>query len=222
MKKLIFFIMSIAVLAAPVFSQNSEENNNENSVIKKHWFLDQYFGLSIGAAGMKTADHGVFTTNFGVTYSFYLNEWISIDAGLLFHTEIYTKNNLLTNNNPMMTPLCFTVPIGVHLNIPKVEWLYTGLSIAVNIPIIDLRSPGSHDFFGRNSVFISLPVDFGFDLIKAGRGGSRVFIRVTPTFHKGGITFPVGFVWQIYNLKVFAPKVDVEVNVPEPVINIYR
>jgi hypothetical protein len=47
-----------------------------------------------------------------------------------------------------------------------------------------------------------LPIDFGFDFIKAGKGGSRFFFRVTPEFHKNGTTIPIGFIWQIYNWKI--------------------
>jgi len=220
MKKLFIFLMSVAILATSVFAQNEEESIGENNQLKKHQFLDQYFGLTIGAAGMRTNNHGIFTGNLGVTYGFYLHEWISINTGLLFHTEVYADHNLLTNTTPMVTPLCFTIPIGVHFNIPKVEWLYTGVSIAVNIPIANLQSPREQDVFGESNVFISLPIDLGFDFIRPGRGGSRAFIRVTPTFHKGGITVPVGFVWQIYNWKVFSQKVDVNVEVPKVEVNI--
>ncbi|MCL2273230.1 MAG: hypothetical protein FWC19_10560, partial [Treponema sp.] len=97
MKKLFIFLMSVAILATSVFAQNEEESIGENNQLKKHQFLDQYFGLSIGAAGMRTNDHGIFTGNFGVTYGFYLHEWISINTGLLFHTEVYADHNLLTN-----------------------------------------------------------------------------------------------------------------------------
>jgi len=210
----------VAIFVSSVFAQDETEDNLENNQIKKHQFLDNYFGLSIGAGGMKTSDYGIFTANFGVTYGFYLHEWVSINTGLLFHTEVYSNHNLLTNSDPMVTPLCFTIPFGVHFNIPKVEWLYTGVSVAINIPIANLNSPREQDVFSGNDVFISMPIDFGFDFIKPNRGGSRAFFRATPTFHNGGITVPVGFVWQIYNWKVFQQKVDVEVVVPKVEVNV--
>jgi len=225
MKRFFMLIMSMAILTTQVFTQNEEESIDENNLLKKHQFLDNYFGLSVGTAGMRTGGNGIFTANFGVTYGFYLNEWISMNTGLLFHAEIYTDNNLLTNNDPMLTPLCFTIPFGFHFNIPKVEWLYTGASAAVNIPIANLQSPQvtqpeEEYVFGENNVFISLPIDLGFDFIRPVIGGSRAFIRVTPTFHRGGITVPVGFVWQIYNWKVFSQKVDVNVDVPKVEVNV--
>jgi hypothetical protein len=213
MKKLFMFLMAAAIFTAPVFAEDEAEE-------KKHQFLDNYFGVSAGAAGMKSGVHGIFTADFGVVYGAYLHEWFSINTGLLFHTEIYQDKNLLTDNDPMVTPLCFTVPFGVHVNIPKAEWLYTGVNLAINIPIADFRSD-EQDTFSAKDVFLSLPIDIGVDLIKPGRGGPRIFFRITPTFHTGGFTVPVGLVWQIYNWKVFAKKVEViippvEVNVPPP------
>ena len=215
MKKLFVFLLIAIAFGMPVFGQNDAEVVLENVPVKKHQFLDNYFGVGIGAAGMKTGDYGIFSADLGVSYGFYLHEWISINTGLLFHTEIYSGKNLLTANEPILTPLCFTIPFGVHFNIPKIEWLYTGVSIAVNIPIAGFGSGGQNVFPGNN-VFISLPIDLGFDFIKPGKGGSRVFFRITPTFHNEGTAFPIGFVWQIYNWKVFAKKVTVEVNVPSP------
>jgi len=226
MKKLFIFLMCVAILATSVFAQNEEESIGENNQLKKHQFLDQYFGLNIGASGMRTSGHGIFTANLGVNYDFYLHEWVSLNTGFLLHTEFYFNHNLLTNHDPMVIPMCFTIPFGVYINIPKVEWLYTGVSVAVNIPIANLQSPKfvtqpeKQNVFGDSSVFISLPIDLGFDFIKHGRGGTRALIRVSPTFHKGGITVPVGFVWQIYNWKVFSKKVDVNVEVPKVEVNI--
>ncbi|MDR0442106.1 MAG: porin family protein [Treponema sp.] len=219
MKKLFVFIMVVAV-ATSVFAQNETEDISENEPLKKHQFLDNYFGVSIGAAGMKTSENGIFTVDIGVTYGFYLHDWVSINTGLLFHTELYSEKNLLTGNEPMVTPLCFTIPFGIHFNIPKAEWLYTGVNVAVNIPIADFRS-WKKDDFSQKDVFLSLPIDLGFDFIKPGRGGSRAFLRITPTFHNGGTVIPIGFVWQIYNWKVFAKQVEVNVPTPPTVIIIH-
>ena len=55
MKKLLGVFAFVAILAASVFAQNGEEGINEeeyiseNSHLKKHQFLDQYFGVNIGA-----------------------------------------------------------------------------------------------------------------------------------------------------------------------------
>jgi len=205
----------IGLSTTPVFAQEDEA---QIAPQRKHQQLATYFGLSAGVGGMKTNDNGIFTADLGVTFGFYALDWMSINTGLLFHTELYSDHNLLTGNEPMVTPFCFTIPFGVHFNIPGLEWLYTGVNVAINIPIADLQSPRDQDFSSRGNVFISLPIDLGFDFIKPGRGGPRVLFRVTPTFHKGGMTVPVGLVWQIYNWRVFTPKV--EVNVPEVEVNV--
>jgi len=216
MRKLFGFIMiAIGLFTTPVFAQEDEA---QIALQRKHQQFATYFGLSAGVGGMKTNDNGIFTADLGVTFGFYALDWMSINTGLLFHTELYSDHNLLTGNEPMVTPFCFTIPFGVHFNIPGLEWLYTGVNVAINIPIADLQSPRDQDFSSRGNVFISLPIDLGFDFIKPGRGGPRVLFRVTPTFHKGGMTVPVGLVWQIYNWRVFTPKV--EVNVPEVEVNV--
>jgi len=220
MKKVFLLIMLILISAAQVFAQNGQESAAEKSLIKKHQFADQYFGVSAAAAGMKTSESGIFTASTGVAYSFYLNEWISLNTGFFIHTEVYFDYNFLANNGQVAAPLCFTIPFGVHFNIPGASWLYTGVSAAINIPIADMKSPGARNVFTADNVFISVPVDFGFDFIRPGNGGSRLFFTVTPIFHKDGIAVPVGLVWQIYNWKVFKPKVDVNVDVPKIDVNV--
>jgi hypothetical protein len=34
---------------------------------KKHLFLDNYFGVGIGAGGMRMNDNGIFTADLGVS-----------------------------------------------------------------------------------------------------------------------------------------------------------
>jgi len=228
MKKLLIVMMIAATIAllttAPVFSQNVTEKKSTTSQLGKHQFLDQYFGVNIGASGMKTGNNGILTADIGVNYNLYLHKWVSISTGFILHMENYFNHNYLTNNDHMMIPFCFTIPFSLNINIPKIEWLYLGIGAGINIPITDLKSPKVNNALGKNNVFFSLPVDFGFDFIKSNKG-SRLFVRVTPTFYKGGITVPVGFVWQIYNWRVYSRKIDVyvetpkiEVNVPPPVI----
>jgi hypothetical protein len=224
MNKLFVFVMIFSVFAIPVFARDefggpvsaqNEPDIPEDTPLKKHQFPDNYFGVAVGFGGIRTFDRGIITGALGVSYDFYPRDWISINSGFLLHTELYQDKNLAS-------PLCFTIPFGVHFNIPKIEWLYTGVNMAVNIPIADLQSPEKRGVFTQDDVFISLPLDFGFDFIKPGRGGPRAFFRITPTFHKGGITAPLGLVWQIYNWKVFAKKVDIKIVPSSPKIIIIQ
>ncbi|MCL2186407.1 MAG: hypothetical protein FWB86_11245, partial [Treponema sp.] len=87
MKRFFILMMIITVTTASVFSENNKQ--------KKHQFLDQYFGVNIGAAGIRTKCYGIFTANLGVNYGFYLHEWVSINTGFMLHTEFYFNHNLL-------------------------------------------------------------------------------------------------------------------------------
>jgi hypothetical protein len=224
MKKLLGVFVILIGTAVFAFAETGQ-NELEAIDQKKHQQFDQFFGVNVGLGGMKMSDAGIFTASLGVNYGFYLFDFMSINTGISFHTENYFGTNLLSKDRPLQTPLCFTIPIGIGFNIPKAEWLYTGVNFAVNIPVADLRSSNDLDAFSKDDVFFSLPIDVGIDFMKPGRGGSRLFLRVTPTFHNEKTIVPVGIVWQIWNWRVFAKKVEVvvppvEVNVPPPVINI--
>jgi hypothetical protein len=212
MKNVFCFLLLVAVFATPIFA----EDESPNTVQNKHRQFDQYFGLSIGGGGMRMNGSTVITTDVGVTYNVYLFNWFSLNAGFIFHKEL-GERQFTPNGNTF----CFTVPLGVHFNIPKAEWLYAGINFAVNIPIVDMNSPNDQNIFTQNDTFFSMPIDLGFDFMKPGRGGSRLLLTVTPTFYNGGTSVPVGIVWQIYNWKVFAPKVEVNVP-PPPVIIVNR
>jgi hypothetical protein len=58
----------------------------------------------------------------------------------------------------------------------------------------------------KGDFFVGLPIDIGFDSVKPGRGGGRFFFRITPEFHKKGVAVPIGFIWQIYNWKIYSKK----------------
>jgi hypothetical protein len=144
--------------------------------------------------------------DFGLTGDFYLLNWLSINTGLLLHPDLYVLLDQDFNTDKSFTdiaasPLCLTIPIMAHINVPKAEWLYTGIGLNFNIPIVGmLDSVADIDTKGKS--FIGLPIDLGFDFIKSGSGGMRFFFRVTPEFHKHGTAVPVGFIWQIWNWKV--------------------
>jgi hypothetical protein len=152
------------------------------------------------------------TFDFGLTYDFYLFNWLSFNTGLLLHPDIYLVldqdfNNVDSFTDIAATPLCLTIPFAAHVNIPKVEWLYAGIGLSLNIPVtsmldgtVDLGVDTKGDFF------VGLPIDIGFDFVKPGRGGGRFFFRITPEFHENGTAVPIGFMWQIYNWKLYSKK----------------
>ena len=221
MKKYYAVFIIFFWLVSMVFAQDENETEVFNG---KHQTFNQFIGLNAGGAGMKLNNGMIFTASFGITYDFYIRPWISINSGFLLHQEFY-KNQPAGRNRfvPEGNPFCFTIPVGIHFNMPKAEWIYAGISFAFNFPISNMSSPAERNFYSKKDIFCSLPVDFGFDFIKAGKGGPRLFFRVTPVFYKGGVSAPVGIVLQIYNWRIYAPNVqvnvpNVEVNVPPPAV----
>ena len=211
MKRMFGILILIAVITSAIFARDESPDTLQN----KRQPLDNYLGPGLGMGGMKLNDGAIFTIDFGISYDFYLLSWLSINTGIYAHQEIY--HNQPSDDKrivPKGNPFCFTIPFGIHINIPKAEWLYTGFNIGLNIPIFDIERSTDLEAYTKDDFFVSLPVDLGFDLIRPGKGGSRVFFRITPAFHKGGIALPIGLVWQIHNWKI-GPK-KIEVTVPPP------
>ena len=149
--------------------------------------------------------------DFGLTYDFYLFYWLSFNTGIMFHEDVYAileqdfdADGSFTDI--AATPTCITIPIGAHFNIPKVEWLYAGIGLTLNIPVaslLDSADPSFKEIDTKGPFFVGLPIDIGFDFVRVGRGGARFFFRITPEFHKKGTVVPIGFIWQINNWKLY-------------------
>ncbi|GHU19593.1 hypothetical protein FACS1894163_12500 [Spirochaetia bacterium] len=106
--------------------------------------------------------------------------------------------------------LFLTIPFNVHFNIPKVEWLYTGLGVEIHIPVSDLGldsllPDGIAGYFPGGSIkgepFVSMPIDLGFDFSRIKNNGkparSRLLFRIEPEFFEGGmVSLPISLVWQ--------------------------
>jgi hypothetical protein len=147
--------------------------------------------------------------DFGLSYDFYLFYWLSFNTGLLWHPDIYVLLDQDFNNDSIdsftdiaATPLCLTIPLAAHVNIPKVEWLYAGVGLNLNIPIYGMLDEVAAGVDTKGAFFVGLPIDIGFDFVKPGKGGGRFFFRITPEFHEKGTTVPIGFIWQIYNWRI--------------------
>ena len=154
--------------------------------------------------------------DFGVTGDFYIFNWLSVNTGLLLHPDVYVllEQDLRGEfefTDIAATPLCLTIPFAAHVNIPKVEWLYAGIGLSINLPLFGmldstLKDVGGLDIDTKGDPFVGLPIDLGFDFIRPGKGGARFFFRITPEFHKRGTTVPIGFIWQIWNWKAYSKK----------------
>jgi len=212
---LVFFL--VFVLTGTVFSAE----------VFKHQRGDMYAGLNLGM-GFTSNLFNVFsagdsfprgnyalTFDMGLSYGYYQTEWLSFNAGLLAHFGMYAflRQDLKLNASTgfmdiAAAPVSLTIPLSAHINIPYVSFLYAGIGVSLNIPVISLLNSNSDDPDDprqpdmSGDVFLGLPIDFGFDLMPEDSGGMRFFFRITPEFHRNGTVVPIGFVWQIFNLKI--------------------
>ncbi|MDR2634334.1 MAG: hypothetical protein LBC51_12050 [Treponema sp.] len=213
MKKLMLLLVLASVLASGLFAQED-----------KHQAFDMLLGLNLGsgitpnmgdlvsALNDKRIPKGNYAvaSDWGLTYDFYLFNWLSFNTGLFVHPDVYLildqdLHNVDDFTDIAASPVCLTIPLAAHVNIPKVEWLYAGLGLHLNIPVSGMFD-GLAGVDTKGDFFVGLPIDIGFDFISPGRGGMRFFFRITPEFHEKGAAVPIGFIWQIYNWKIFSKK----------------
>jgi hypothetical protein len=216
-KKFFSAFLLIFVLTGTVFSAE----------LFKHQRGDMYAGINLGI-GFTSNLFNVFsagdsfprgnyalTFDLGLSYGYYQTEWLSFNAGLLAHFGMYAflrQDLQLKANTGFMdiaaVPVSLAIPLAAHINIPYVSFLYAGIGVSLNIPVISLLNSNSDDPEDprqpdmSGDVFLGLPIDLGFDLMPEDSGGMRFFFRITPEFHRNGTVVPIGFVWQIFNLKI--------------------
>ena len=201
MKKIsiIISVSIIVVFATSAFSQNELTDTVQNEQ-NKHKF-NCNLGFTLGGAGTKMNSGAVATADVGIAFDMYVLRRLSINTGFIFHQELFF-NQPDREIGAAGNPFCFTIPVGIHVNIPRAEWLYAGANVALNIPIANAKRGGEPKFYSPQDVFISLPIDVGVDLTKPNGRGSKLFFRITPAFYKGGTVVPIGLVWQINFWKV--------------------
>jgi hypothetical protein len=215
---------NLSVLVFAVFVAGGIFAQEKPDVVYKHQSFDMLIGINWGlgltsnigdffnvSGGMPEGNYA-FTSDFGLTYDFYLFNWLSFNTGLLLHPDIYAILDQKFDaadkfTDVAATPVCLTIPLAAHVNIPMVEWLYAGIGLNLNIPISSmLDQTGTAEIDTKGDFFVGLPIDIGFDLVKPGRGGGRFLFRITPEFHEKGTAVPVGFIWQVYNWKIYSKK----------------
>ena len=211
-KSFLILLLIVLLSAGSVFAGGS-----------RHSAGDMLLGINLGM-GITTnfsdllkdnipADDYGLAFNLGLNFDYYFLDWLSASTGVfatagmygLFDKPVNIDNYNLTDY--AKTPICFTLPLQTHINIPKAEFLYLGAGLNFNFPtrsIID-SVVKEVDIDTKGKFFLGIPIDFGFDFVQQGSGGSRLFFRVMPEIHKGwGRPVLVGFVWQIYNFLLFS------------------
>ena len=211
-KRYFFGFFLVFVLAGTAFSAEQF----------KHQRGDMYAGVNLGM-GFTPSLFGVFSVNdsfprgdyaltfdLGLSYDYYQTEWLSFNAGLTAHFGMYAFVPYTIPARPntgfldiAAAPFSLTIPLSAHINIPYVSFLYAGVGMSLNIPMVSLLTDDPDDLRqNEENVFLGIPIDVGFDLMPEGSGGMRFFFRITPEFHSSGTVTPIGFIWQVFNLKI--------------------
>jgi hypothetical protein len=207
-KKSLMMLVLAVIIAGGVFAQEEHKHQPFDVLLGLNWGL----GMTPNMGGLfgKDISKGNYALvfDFGITGDFYLFDWLSFNTGLLLHPDIYLLldqdiKGIDSFTDIAATPICLTIPLAAHINIPKVEWLYAGIGLNLNFPITSLLDSIIEEDT-KGDFFVGLPIDIGFDFIQPGRGGMRFFFRITPEFHEHGTTIPIGFIWQIWNWKVYS------------------
>ena len=215
-KKGLVLLVLIAILAGSVFAGGKQPKHLAGDILLG---IDLGLGVtpSIGKIKNDTIPAGNYALAFdiGLNFDYYMFKWLSFNTGAFVHAGAYLflddwESNFYSGKNLTdiaKTPICFTLPIMAHINIPGVSFLYLGAGVTLNFPVSSMLDSEFSAIDTKGKFFVGIPLDFGFDFVKPGRGGGRFFFRVTPEFHKGGgKPLLVGFMWQIYNCKLHSRK----------------
>jgi len=224
LKRFFLVFVLVFVLSESVFSQNIFTDGVFSGVDFKHQRGDIYLGVNIGmgftpnffralplGSSFPEGNYAL-TFDLGLSYDYYQIEWLSFNAGLIGHFGMYVflDQDLTLRSNTgftdiASTPLSLTIPLSAHINIPYLDFLYTGIGVSLNIPLVTLFDSDDPEDSRRDmtgDVFLGIPIDLGFDFIPPDSGGMRFFFRVTPEFHRSGTVVPIGFMWQAANFKI--------------------
>lgn len=221
-KKFILILVLSAALSGMAFSQVSPY---------KYRSMDMLLGIDFGiGTSINTFSLGKFpweamnyaaTIDLGLNYDIYVFPWLSLSTGIMARTGLYLSLDAKMNDNEVesrimdiaKTPISVAFPVAAHINVPYVNFLYLGAGVTFNFP---LRNWSVNEFkvsdtkltFGKKGdFFFSVPVDIGFDMVKAKGGGSRFILRLSPEFHKEGVFVPLGFMWQFTNFRIYSKKI---------------
>jgi hypothetical protein len=160
----------------------------------------------------------------GLNYDLYFFHWLSISTGISLRPmlavvlkEDKDKFHLSYEQDDITViirnPVSLTFPLQLHINVPFAEWLYLGAGVNINIPVekFNVSSLIKYNYGSakKGEIFLSIPIDLGFDSIKPGKGGSRFFFRYELSY-LDSLSFldsdnkinSYGFIWQLHNFKL--------------------
>jgi hypothetical protein len=223
MKKMAGIVFLVVGLSSVGFSQENSSAESSQAASHRYQPHDMMLGFTSGGSFNKSGDVYDLKEGFlildgymGVNYDFYFLNWLSASSGLylLEHMSIVLKEDLPANSDIsiteiMQTPVCLTIPVSVHVNMPRAEWLYLGVGAHFNIPLFSLlsttaKADGLNLPDTKGSFFVSLPIDIGIDWAK-GTGSRRFVFRITPNFLKSDTLVTFGIMYQA-NIRISRKK----------------
>jgi hypothetical protein len=214
MKKMAGIMFLVVGLSSVGFAQESSSAVSGRATDHRYAPYDMLLGFTGGmdihwsgnAFGLNEGSF-VFNGYAGANFDMYFLNWLSASSGLfllehmsLILKEDFSMNPSLSVTDVMQTPICLTIPVAVHVNVPRAEWLYLGAGVNFNIPLFNLLStiPEARNADlpdTKGSFFMSVPVDIGIDMEKR-NGSHRFVVRVIPHFLKADTLVTVGFMYQ--------------------------
>jgi len=204
-KKLFLIIVILLLFTGNVFSTEH-----------KHEKFDMLLGLGLGEGispnlllffilDQELQNDYALYVEFGLNFDFYINKYLSINSGLLYRMNMYgysyIDKDTGEDSDGVALPLCLTFPFAIHLNIPRMEFLYVGVGVHFNVPLFGLFE-SYLDYDTRGKPFIGIPIDLGFDFMRPGGEGPRLFLRIIPEIHRQNTVVPVGVFVQFNNRKL--------------------
>jgi hypothetical protein len=208
-------VLSVVLATVFIFSAFAQDGDH------KHEPFDGLIGLNIGFGAttnlgdlfgdippIPKGNYAMYF-NAGLTFDFYLFSWLSFTTGLFSHGEMYLildqdYTTVTSFTDIAATPICLTIPLEAHVNVPNLEWLYAGVGLTLNIPISSILEDQNYGVDTKGDFFIGIPIDIGFDFINSSGKGPRLFFRFMPEIHERGVTLPIGLVLQTNNWRIMS------------------
>jgi hypothetical protein len=220
MKKMAGIVFLVVGLSSAGFAQEGSSATSEQAANHRYAPYDMLLGFAGGggfnmSGNITELKEGYIVANgyMGVNYDFYFLNWLSASSGLyvLEHISLVLKEDIpigsdLTLTELIQSPICITIPLAAHVNVPSLERLYLGVGANFNIPLFNLlkTSPEAKNLGlpdTKGSFFVSLPIDIGIDMAR-GTGSRRFVFRVTPNFLKSDTLVNFGIMYQS-NIRIY-------------------
>lgn len=175
---------------------------------EKHNAGDMLLGIALDGYGYMSTSDLTMLGGLGLTYEYYIFNWLSASGGFFGNGGVVARGTNLGSAEGKATaggiPFYLQIPLDVHVNIPKVAWIYTGLGFSFDIPLFSMSDTIIGVPASTMASFLAIHGDIGLDFIK--KHGWRVLLRVSKSLvnlNEGYYPEPIlfGLLMQ-YNIKI--------------------